>query len=177
MKKKSRFLQTPIEPFMVETWPEGGRARRADGANLVSGPQSRDRASRLAQDARRRRDDFSRHGRSAERRRPAPGRRSSHRQSLRRLPRLDRRQPVSRPARDARAAALHRIGRMPTTRRSPRTGSIASTTPTRARKSSSATTTGSPTSRSPSSRAPTPRGSSSTCWAATCGRRPAATAS
>ena len=61
-KKPSRFLQTPIEPFVVEAGSDGRRDPRADGADFVSGTQPRDRASRLAEDARRRRDDLPRHG-------------------------------------------------------------------------------------------------------------------
>ena len=45
----------------------------------------------------------------AERRRPAAGRRAPDRAPLRRLPGLDRRQPLSRPARNARPAPLRRL--------------------------------------------------------------------
>ena len=106
-----------------------------------------DRAPRLAEDARRRRDDLPRHGGRAERRRPAPGRRPPD-------------QPTatstawSRPARTSTttstkpaASATTSARRTPTMPRWPRSASIASTTRSPARRNSSRTTTGSPTSR------------------------------
>ena len=52
---------------------------------------------------------FLRHGRRSERRRAAAGRRAPDPAPLRRLPRLDRREPVSRSARDPRPAPLRRL--------------------------------------------------------------------
>ena len=51
-KKPSRFLQTPIEPFVVEAGLTADADRRPDGADFLPGTQPRDRASRLAEDAR-----------------------------------------------------------------------------------------------------------------------------
>ena len=95
---------------------------------------------------------FLGHGRRAERRRLRLTRRASDRASLRRLPRLDRRQPVPRSARDARPPPLHRIAARERRAAAGAIASIASTTPTRAKRNSSRTTNGSR--RSPDARAP-----------------------
>ena len=160
MKKRSRFLQVPIEPFTVEPELKADEHAREDGAHLLPGALARHRASRLAEDARRRRDDLHGHGRRAQRRRSADGRRLSHRAPLHRLPGLDRRQPLSRPARDARAAPLSRLRASRTTRRWPTIASIACTTPTPAKRSSATTTCGLATSSPTSSHGPTRRASS-----------------
>ncbi|PYQ72814.1 MAG: hypothetical protein DMG04_15875 [Acidobacteria bacterium] len=73
--------------------PHRRSGARADGAHLVSGTQPRDGASHLAEDAAGRRDNFSRHGRSAVGRRVADHRPALRPPSLRLLPRVDRREP------------------------------------------------------------------------------------
>ena len=146
MKKKSRFLQTPVEPFAVEPGLTAdqvlARMERISfqGRNLAT-------ARRVWQKMLE--DDVTiflgMAGALS-----AGGLRLivAHliTQPLRRLPRLDRRESVSRPPRNARPAPLHRLAarrRCRARRRShrPRLRHVR-----RARKSSSATTTGSPTS-------------------------------
>ena len=81
MKTKSRFLRAPVEPFAIQPDLTADEVLVADGADFVSGAQSRDRAPHLGEDARRRLHDLLRHGRRAERRRPAAGRRAPDRRT------------------------------------------------------------------------------------------------
>ena len=109
MKKKSRFLQTPVEPFAVEAGLTAdevlARMERISfqGRNLAT-------AHRIWQKMLQ--DDvtiFMGMAGALSRRRPPADRRAPDHQSLRRLSGLDRREPVSRPARNARPASLRRI--------------------------------------------------------------------
>ena len=153
MKKKSRFLQTPIEPFAVEAGLTAdevlARMERISfqGRNLAT-------AHRIWQKMLQ--DDVTIFlgMAGAVGRRPAPDRRA---------PDLATATSTAwcRPARTSittctkrAASATTSARRTPTTPRWPRTASTACTTPTRARKSSSPTTTGSPT--SPSTLEPRP---------------------
>ena len=141
MKKKSRFLQTPIEPFAVEAGLSATKSSRG-WTHLLPGPTSPPHIG-LAEDAPGRRDDLHGDGGSAVGGRLAPGGRPPDPSSLRRLSGVDWREPLPRSARDARAAPCTSDRRTRTMRRWPKSASIACTTPTRAKKSSSPTTTGS----------------------------------
>ena len=128
MKKKSRFPADADRAVRGRRRADRRRDPVAHGTDFVSGAQSGDRAAHLAEDARRRRDDFSRHGRA----RSAPADCADRGASRSRTATST---ASSRPARTSTTICMRRAAsittsarRMPTMRRSPRIGSIASTT-------------------------------------------------